>query len=521
MRPLAATCLATSNSRILIRESATWPTKQTRGRSLQHMSLFSEGEPNVTEKILILASRRTARRDPFDQFHIYHGGWNISNEHYWSSVGVTGGPGFVLAAVWLAVGLGNLLLLCCCCCCCRERLKGAHKGGNLFSLLCLICFTGAAMAGCVFVYTGQQKFHDELSDTLDYVVQESEIVVKQLRNISTVLVETQTIDVLNFALPDSDMAKVRQLNAQLAVDANHLETETNENAQKIQNGLNNVRLAMVVVAGVMLLLVLLGFLFLLLGIGPLVYMLVFLGWFLVTGTWILCGVYIMLNNAIGDTCVAMEEWVANPSAKTSLSDILSCLDVNTTDKTLDQARKLTNETVTGINNIITSHFNGNSSQGMPAMCNPVEPDLSPSGCVTLTDAVKTVWLPYVCNSSKDQTCPLGGRLTPKIYDQLKKSVNVINSLNVDTPFLLDLANCQFVRQVFTTIRENHCHQLRRYSEWQYIGLSLISGGCMFSILLWVVFSRRRQHPTHTYTKSHEKNDQFMYRGTQQMQSKSV
>lgn len=32
----------------------------------------------------ILAAERTRRRDPLDEFEEYAGGWNISNEHYWT-----------------------------------------------------------------------------------------------------------------------------------------------------------------------------------------------------------------------------------------------------------------------------------------------------------------------------------------------------------------------------------------------------------------------------------------------------
>lgn len=32
----------------------------------------------------VLAAERTRRRDPLDEFKEYTGGWNISNEHYWT-----------------------------------------------------------------------------------------------------------------------------------------------------------------------------------------------------------------------------------------------------------------------------------------------------------------------------------------------------------------------------------------------------------------------------------------------------
>ncbi|MCO5585706.1 hypothetical protein L7F22_039642 [Adiantum nelumboides] len=435
----------------------------------------------------------------------------------YKSVGYTGAPGFVLAAAWLALGLGLLLLLCCCCCCCRHRLKGSHHGGNLLPFLFLLLFTGAAVAGCVLVYIGQGKLHDELSQTLDYVVQESKGVVVRLRNTSAVLAEAQSIGVLQFALPDSRKVQIQQLDTQLISAANTLQNKTEDNAQNISDVLNRVRLAMIIVAGVMLLLILLGFLFSVLGITCLMYTLIVTVWIFIAATWLLCGVYIMLNNVIGDTCIAMEQWVANPSAQTSLQEILPCVDINTTDRALSQTRTLTNDTVNGINTVLSTVLNSGTTQGLPLMCNPLQPTLNAPGCVDIS-AASQEWQPYVCsNPAASQGCQLSGRLTPQLYDQLNRSVGVVDGLNDNIPFLLDLANCQFVRQVFTTIRQEHCPPLRKYIKWQYIGLALISGGFMFAIWLWIVFNRRRRHRFSHHVKD-DQNPQFMARGSAPQQT---
>lgn len=490
--------------------NAEWPTVR-HGRTL--MQAAATPTSNVSTNYLVLAEKRTQRRDPLNNFEIYRDGWDVKNEHYWASVGYTAAIGFVLAGAWLLLGLALLLLLCCCCCCCSRRLKGAHKGGNLFPLLFLLLFTGAAVAGCVFVYIGQGKSNDELSNTLDYVVQESKRVVVRLRNTSAVLAESQSIAVLQFALPSAKKAQIQQLDSQLITAADTLETKTQKNADDISSALNKVRLAMIVVAGVMLLLVLLGFLFSTLGITPLMYMLVIVVWVLVAATWILCGVYIMLNNVVGDTCIAMKQWVANPSAQTSLQDILPCVDISTTNRALNETSGLTNDTVTGINAVISTVLNNGTSQGLPLMCNPLDPSISAPGCVNILSASQD-WEPYVCNNpAASQSCRLGGKLTTQLYNQLNKSVVVVNGLYDNIPFLLDLANCQFVREVFTNIRQQHCHPLRKYIKWQFIGLALISGGFMFSIWLWIVFNRRRKHIFFHHIEDDHHNPQFMARGS--------
>lgn len=41
-------------------------------------------ETPVNSSYLILAAKRTHRRDPLDDFKKYSGGWNISEKHYWA-----------------------------------------------------------------------------------------------------------------------------------------------------------------------------------------------------------------------------------------------------------------------------------------------------------------------------------------------------------------------------------------------------------------------------------------------------
>ncbi|KAK7274500.1 hypothetical protein RIF29_15592 [Crotalaria pallida] len=52
------------------------------------------------------------------------------------------------------------------------------------SLIFLIIFTLAAIAGCVILYTGQGKLYGTTSETLDYVVNQAQFTTEKLRNVS-------------------------------------------------------------------------------------------------------------------------------------------------------------------------------------------------------------------------------------------------------------------------------------------------------------------------------------------------
>ncbi|GKF19100.1 ion transport domain-containing protein, partial [Tanacetum coccineum] len=79
---------------------------------------------------------------------------------------------------------------------------------------------------------------------------------------------------------------------------------------------------MITVAIVMLLVSILGLYLSILGHKNAIHLFTIGGWLLVVVTLVLCGVFVILNNAISDTCMAMGQWVNHQHAETALSNIL-------------------------------------------------------------------------------------------------------------------------------------------------------------------------------------------------------
>lgn len=96
---------------------------------------------------------------------------------------------------------------------------------------------------------------------------------------------------------------------------------------------------------------------------------------------------------VGDTCVAMDEWVQNPTARTALDDILPCMDNATAQETLSKTKDVTRQLVTVVDNIIINVANKNfppqagivfynqSGPMLPVLCNPFNHDLTNRQCV--------------------------------------------------------------------------------------------------------------------------------------------
>ncbi|XP_057488197.1 uncharacterized protein LOC130774192 [Actinidia eriantha] len=472
-------------------------------------------EAPLNSSYLVLAAKRTHRRDPLNDFKKYTGGWNISEKHYWASVGFTAVPFFVLAAVWFIVFGLCISLICLCYCCCRRERYGYSRTAYALSLIFLILFTVAAIVGCVVLYTGQGKFHDSTTKTLEYVVKQSDTTVEKLRNVSEYLAAAKQVGVDQVFLPSNVQTDIDRIESKINSSASTLAVRTTNNSGDIKDLLDSVRMALIILAAVMLGLTFLGFLFSIFGMQFLVYILVIIGWILVTGTFILCGIFLLLHNVAEDTCVSMNQWVQNPTAHTALDDILPCVDNATAQETMLRSKEVTSQLVNVINQVITNVSNINfapnfaplyynqSGPVMPTLCNPFKPDFTDRACsageVDLSNATE-VWKNYVCQVSASGICITTGRLTPTIYNQMAAGINVSYGLYHYGPFLVDLQDCTFVRQTFTDISRDHCPSLQQYSEWIYIGLVMVSGAVMLSLVFWVIYGRERRH--RVYTKQH-------------------
>ncbi|XVF48322.1 hypothetical protein PTKIN_Ptkin03bG0180800 [Pterospermum kingtungense] len=470
------------------------------------------GEPvppvEMTTSSLALAAERTYRKDPLNGFKKYTGGWNIRERHYWASVAYTAVPLFAIAAIWF-VGFGLcLLVILLCYFCSKRRSYGYSPIAYAISLIFLVLFTVAAVLGCIVLYVGQERFHSSTTKTLQYVVNQADVTVRKLKDVSDSLATAKQIGVDKVFLPSNVQTDIDEVGAKINSSASTLADETVDNSDDIRDLLDSVRVALIVIAAIMLLLTFLGFLFSIFGMQLLVYILVILGWILVTGTFILCGTFLVLHNVSADTCVAMHDWIQNPTAHTTLDDILPCVDNATAQETLSKNKEVISQLVEVINQVITNVSNINFSPNFPTMyfnqsgplvpilCNPFFPDLTDRICTpgeVNADNATEVWRNYVCQVSATGICTTVGRLTPAFYDQMTATVNVGSALYNYAPFLVQLQDCTYVRETFTGVYVEHCPGLRRYSRWIYIGLVMVSTAVMLSLIFWVIYGRERRH----------------------------
>ncbi|XP_011075765.1 uncharacterized protein LOC105160192 isoform X1 [Sesamum indicum] len=471
--------------------------------------LSSSGEapgPAIDVSTLVLAANRTKRPDILSGFHEYRGGWDIANKHYWASVGFTGAAAFILAILWfISFGLALAVHYCCGC---KININSNGSSWSLrICLLLLIVFTSAAAIGCILLSVGQVEFHGETLDTLNYVVNQSEYTVQTLRNVTEYLSLAKTVSVAQIFLPSDVEDDIDRLNIDLNTAADTLEETTDDNSSKIRKVFNAVRSALITIAAVMLLISILGLVLSISGHQHAIHIFIISGWLLVAVTFILCGVFVILDNAISDTCMAMGEWVENPHAETALSNILPCVDQRTTNQTLFKSKQVINDIANMVNGFVGSVANSNpppqasssyynqSGPLIPALCYPYDSQLQDRTCSAQELSMENaslVWQNYTCTVSANGLCSSVGRLTPNMYTELVAAVNVSYALEHYAPPLLNLQNCNFVRDTFRNITSSYCPPLEHYLRLVNAGLALISVGVMLSLALWILYANRPQ-----------------------------
>ncbi|XP_004288761.1 PREDICTED: uncharacterized protein LOC101307834 [Fragaria vesca subsp. vesca] len=298
--------------------------------------------------------------------------------------------------------------------------------------------------------------------------------------------------------------------------ADVISEKTDSTAKKSRQVLHNLKLALLIFATVMLLLVFIGFVLSMCGKRFLVYCLVIVGWILVTCTFILCGAFLLIHNVFADACVSMDEWVQKkPTAYTALDDFLPCVDQDVVQGMLNDT-KMANYAAIGVVNQIVDMANSDPNSGdggtplsfnqsgplLPPVCNPYNEDQSNRTCAPGEVEMQKVteeWGKYVCQVGDSGQCESTGRLTPTYFDQVTAFVNVSYGLYRYGPYFADFADCTIVKKTFTDMFTDHCPGLVLHSKWIYIGLLMVALAKMLSMIFWVIYCRERRHRVYTKT----------------------
>ncbi|KAK7294051.1 hypothetical protein RJT34_16934 [Clitoria ternatea] len=469
----------------------------------------AKNQKGNSTQMIPLAAARTHRIDPTNDFNYYEGGWDVTNKQYAMSVAYSGYVLFITAALWfIIVAISCIIIACLCCCGCWKNNCRTKYSSKIYaiSLIFLSLFLIMTIVGGVFLFTGQDKFHSTTSDMLLVLVARANVVVSIIHKVISNLGAAKNIQVGSFELPDDIKLSIEKVES-FSSKIDYIKSQSEQTAQVTAQFLNYVIIGIITIGVLMLILTVVGLLVSILGWKMVVYVLLFLGWILVTCTFILGGIFLIVHNGVADTCVAMDEWLKKPQEHTALSKLLPCMDEAAAKKTLDISKNTSFQMVDLVNLFVTHVANAEkvppglhemyynqSGPLMPLLCNPFMPNLTERTCAASEIELKAVYTAYqsfLCDTSPSGICMTTGRLTPSLFSNALVAANLSDTLHRHGPFLASLVDCTFVKETFAQINREHCPPLKRYSNQVYIGLVLVSVAVMFSVILWLVFVTER------------------------------
>ena len=104
----------------------------------------------------------------------------------------------------------------------------------------LMCVYRGYSIGCVFLYTGQGRFHSSTMNTLEYVVDQADSTVEKLRNVSEYLGAAKQVGVDQVFLPSNVQTDIDQIETKINSSASTLADRTVENSDDIRDLLDSM-----------------------------------------------------------------------------------------------------------------------------------------------------------------------------------------------------------------------------------------------------------------------------------------
>lgn len=377
----------------------------------------------------------------------------------------------------------------------------------------LILLACAAIIGCIVFYAGHGKSHNIAMTTIDYMKGQSDFIAENFQNLASKMAGAEKTEVDKVFLSSDLQAKIEEISMKISMSSFQLSSQASESYRVLREILKITQLYLIITAAALLLLTFLGLAFSMLGLQFPVYFLVLLGWIFVSVTFLACSLFLIIHNMVGDTCVAMNEWVANPQENTVLSEIIPCVDAATASESLSRSKEVTFHMVQVVNNVIINASNLNFSPRsavpppinfnqsgplVPILCNPYDPDLRDRTCrkgEVSFDNASEVWLRFICNSkvvSGNDICTSTGRLTPGSYTDMASATSMSQALYLYIPFLMKVGDCTFARETVSTIFKNYCPGIEHNSKLLYVGLTIETAATMLSLIFWMVLVVQRR-----------------------------
>ncbi|PIA29348.1 hypothetical protein AQUCO_06000008v1, partial [Aquilegia coerulea] len=450
------------------------------------------------------------RPDPLSFFKSYHGGYNISNSHYWASAAFIGIHGYAMACILILGGLGfgiYLLVIknlnCCSSSSSYVGIRSEHSNSYYiipFLVVVLCTFIAITSSGCVLGANHKSLLRTKkLENTLFRVATDAHItirrVTKAMQDMRNLLRPYNGAVCVQLRLASRKLSNESQMIRRVVGRLRHSINKANKIWQVLQLTLLMVSLPCFLILRVYL-------------VTPYNYKstnlmqlrrccigaldssckIIFLCWILSAICWILTGFHFFLHTFAQDTCSAFEEFQQNPS-NNSLTPILPCLDQVYADQIMID---LGSAVHTFLHSSIS--YIENSSKGFFKICNPFSsaPDYSynPSSCSK--DAILISDIPHVLRQftcvkdTSNGSCGVNRKFISKdSSDMVLAYAETIQKLLTILPDIQNLAQCSFVKDTISDVLSHQCRPFKLSFKLLCLSTMILSTTMVILELAWL------------------------------------
>ncbi|GJP78245.1 hypothetical protein CLOP_g8570 [Closterium sp. NIES-67] len=322
-------------------QSSDRPYQQQRvGRHLLQSVLSPDGSTvvNATGSVLanatiLLATDRTRRINPINEFKYYIGGWNLSSNDYWASVTFSVVYAPVIGFAWLLFGVGFVLFLLSLFVFFRARWDQMRDpAAHVYSPQHISLLLYALIVGGMIVITGfglmiggSVQLNDRLGEIGDYTIRVTNATTTAVYNVASAIQVTAGTKINQQLLPPEQRLQIFEFSKRVtsaALELNDVITNSDTELRAFGKSMSTTVFVVGCIAFAFVVLTVVAAVF---QWATFSHVMCTLVWITAFVTWCIVAVFLAVVTVSGDTEYAVKDVTLYPSLHTAFNRWVPCL----------------------------------------------------------------------------------------------------------------------------------------------------------------------------------------------------
>ncbi|XP_047312752.1 uncharacterized protein LOC124916060 [Impatiens glandulifera] len=472
--------------------------------------------------------QRLSRPDPSHHLKSYHGGYNITNHHYWTSTIYTGIHGYTMATLWMVLGVGvgiYVVLKNSPCYCCKKENNSTtnptmeHLNSTIYRIIfiLIILFSILGIVACslsIAMNKSSLKNTKKVTKTILGAGAEAQANIENV---------TRAMDQMQTYLTSYSPSVLNLLN----VTSHLLEKDSRTIGRFIRQSEPSIYKALQISYTTNLAVVLINLVFIVATIGkwfdfhlktsrlmdccfgpvllflhwyPGLIMIILLCWLFTAFCWVLTGFDFFLHVFAEDTCFALQDFEKNPN-NNSLMSLLPCVNASYATSVLSDIGLVAHTFIQTLNSKMANFkellgsYDKYEASSSAIICDPFSNpnytfnmDICPKGAIQVGD-IPNIMSSFTCFNNKNISgeCVKEGKFVSEdTFSMVSAYSHAIQDLIDMFPDFESLLRCAFVKDIFSEVILHDCRPYKASTKRLWGSMLSFSIIMVILVLLWVI-----------------------------------